>query len=184
MKILVGFEFSGRVRDAFTLQGHDATSCDIEPSETPGKHIIGDIRDIDLSSYEMAILFPPCTRLCRSGQRWIAERNLYKEKEEAIKMFLWCTSLPLEKIAIENPIGIMSTYYRKPDQIIQPWMHGCGEVKSTCLWLKNLPLLKHTNVVGGRKPSVHYEPPGPERAKNRSRTYHGIANAMSLQWSS
>lgn len=126
------------------------------------------------------IAFPPCTHLAVSGARWFKEKE--KEQKEAIEFVKVLMTAPIDKIAIENPIGILSTVIRKPNQIIQPWMFGHGETKATCLWLKNLPLLKPTNVVEGRTARVHREPPGPDRWKNRSRTYQGIAEAMAEQW--
>jgi hypothetical protein len=127
------------------------------------------------------VAFPPCTHLAVSGARWFKNKKKV-EQAKAIDFFISLAWADIPKIAIENPIGIMSTYYRKPDQIIQPWMFGHGETKATCLWLKNLPKLKPTNIVDGRKPRVHYESPGPDRWKNRSRTYQGIADAMAEQW--
>lgn len=180
MKVLVACEFSGRVRDAFIARGHDAISCDLLPSETPGPHIQGDIRGVDLSPFDLKIGFPDCTRLCRSGQRWIKERNLYTEQEEAIDFFMWFVEQKFN--CIENPIGIMSTKYEKPTQYIQPYQHGHPTTKKTCLWLKGVPPLQPTNIVMPYLSEVHYMAPGPDRAKNRSRTYIGIATAMAHQW--
>ena len=126
------------------------------------------------------IAFPPCTHLAVSGARWFKDKR--EEQQDAIEFFMGLVNAPIASIAIENPIGIMSTHYRKPDQIIQPWQFGHGEVKATCLWLKNLPPIKPTQIVEGRTARVHREPPGPDRWKNRSRTYQGIANAMAEQW--
>lgn len=183
MKILVGFEFSGQVRNALREIGHDAWSCDTEPSLDGSEyHIQADIRTIDLSSFQAAILFPPCTRLCRSGLQWIAKRNLYKEQEEAIEMFMWCTKLPMDIIVIENPVGIMSTHYRKPSQYIQPYEYGHPETKKTCLWLKGVKPLKPTNIVDGRKDRIHNHIGPKNRSKLRSITYPGIARAMAEQW--
>src|SRR5208283_319604 len=180
VKILIACEFSGRVRDAFIREGHDAVSCDFIQSESPGPHIVGDVRDVVSSEWGMMIAFPPCTHLASSGARWFSGKR--QEQNEAIDFFMFLVNAPIRQIAIENPIGIMSTQYRKPDQIIQPWMFGHGETKATCLWLKNLPLLVPTNVVDGRKPRVHYASPGPNRWKERSRTLQGIADAMAEQW--
>lgn len=185
MRILVACEFSGIVRQAFTKLGHDAWSCDILPSELPGRHIQDDVRDVLNNSrwktfWDMMIAFPPCTHLAVSGARWF--KNKREEQKEAIEFFLFLANSSIPKIAIENPIGIMSTLYRKPDQIIQPWQFGHGETKATCLWLKNLPKLTPTNIVEGREQRIHKMPPGPNRGKERSRTYRGIAKAMSEQW--
>lgn len=180
MKVITICEESAQVRLAFEKAGHDATSCDILPSVIPGKHIQCDALDIDFTPYDLVIAFPPCTYLCSSGARWWDTRQV--EQRKAIYFFLFFTKLPNKYIAIENPIGLMSTIYQKPDQIIQPWQFGHGETKATCLWLKGLPLLQPTLVVPGRLPRVHLEPPGPDRSKIRSRTYPGIARAMAEQW--
>lgn len=177
MRVLVACEFSGIVRDAFIAKGHDAVSCDLLPSERPGFHIKGDVLRF-LDGWDLMVAFPPCTDLAVSGARWFKDKN----QSPAIAFFLSLVNAPIKKIAIENPIGIMSTIYRKPDQIIQPWMFGHGETKATCLWLKGLPKLKPTNIVEGRAARVHKEPPGPDRWKNRSRTYQGIADAMADRW--
>lgn len=182
MKVLIACEFSGIVRDAFARKGHDAWSCDFLPSERLGNHIEGDVRDILGTGWDLLIAFPPCTYLCSSGARWWKSRR-QEPQEEAIKFVSTLMDAPIPKIAIENPIGILSTRIRKPDQIIQPWMFGHGETKATCLWLKNLPLLIPTRIVSGRLPRVHNELPAPDRWKARSRTYHGIADAMATQWS-
>jgi hypothetical protein len=179
-KILIACEFSGIVREAFKNKGWDAWSCDLLPSETEGQHIQGDVLEHLNDGWDMMIAFPPCTHLAVSGARWFKDKE--KEQQEAVNFFMKLANAPIEKIAIENPIGIMSKRYRKPDQIIQPWQFGHGEVKATCLWLKNLPNLKQTNVVEGRTARVHREPPGVNRWKNRSRTYQGIADAMAEQW--
>lgn len=180
MRVLVGCEFSGVVRDAFAARGHDAWSCDLLPSETPGQHIQGDIEDVLDDSWDLAVLFPPCTHLASSGARWFREKG--PQQSEAIAFFkrLWCA--PIWRLAIENPIGVMSSHLRKPDQILQPWQFGHGETKATCLWLSGLPKLQPTQIVSGRTARVHREPPSPERWKNRSRTYQGIADAMADQW--
>ncbi len=180
MRVLVACEFSGVVREAFRKRGHDAWSCDLLPTETPGQHIHGDVALILEDGWDLMIAHPPCTRLTVAGARWFKGRE--KEQNEALAFVLCLAESPIKKIAIENPIGVLSTRWRKPDQIIQPWMFGHGETKATCLWLKNLPKLVATNIVTGRHARVHLEPPSPERWKNRSRTYKGIADAMAEQW--
>lgn len=184
MRVLVACEFSGIVRDAFSARGHDAWSCDILPSEKPGQHIHGDITEPHniprYGQWDIMICHPPCTYLASSGARWF--KNRIHEQASALAFVRWLLGQPVMKIALENPIGVISTHIRKPDQIIQPWMFGHGETKATCLWLKNLPPLKPTNVVGGRTARVHHEPPSKSRWKNRSRTYQGIAEAMAEQW--
>lgn len=180
MNVLIACEFSGKVRDAFTKVGHNATSCDILPSETKGQHHQGLLEELKDYNYDLLIAFPPCTHLCVSGARWFKYKQ--KEQKQAINFFMMIALLPIDRIAIENPIGIMSTQWRKPDQIIQPWQFGHGETKATCLWLKNLPKLKPTQIVDGRKPRVHLLPPSKDRWKLRSITYQGIANAMADQW--
>jgi hypothetical protein len=181
MRVLVGCEFSGIVRDAFANLGHDAWSCDILPSERPGNHFQCDVRDVLNMNWDMGIFHPPCTYLASSGARWWKGRE--REQQEAINFVLELMNAPIPRIVIENPIGKLSTVIRKPDQIIQPWQFGHGETKATCLWLKNLPLLRPANMVDGREARVHKEPPSPDRWKNRSRTYSGIAQAMATQWS-
>ena len=180
MRVLVACEFSGIVRDAFIKAGHYALSCDMLPSETSGNHHQGDVIRILDHQWDMMIAFPPCTHLAVSGARWFKDKKV--EQIDAIKFFLRLARCEIPKIAIENPIGIMSTRYRKPDQIIQPWQFGHGETKATCLWLKNLPKLVPTNIVEGRTPRVHHASPGPDRWKERSRTLQGIADAMAQQW--
>ena len=180
MKLLIACEFSGVVRRAFADRGHDAWSCDLLPSDdTSPKHIQGDCLYHIHRDWDMVIAHPPCTRLCNSGARWWSERK--SEQLAAIDFFMRFTALHCAW-AIENPIGIMSTKYRKPDQIIHPWQFGHGETKATCLWLNNLPLLKPTNVVEGRVPRIHWMSPGKDRSKKRSITYQGIADAMASQW--
>ncbi len=182
MKVLVACEYSGIVRDAFAKSGHDATSCDLLPSEKPGKHIQGDVLQVlKYNKFDLLIAHPPCTHLAVSGARWFKDK---KEEQFSALCFvrqLMGADVPL--ICIENPISIISTEIRKPDQIIQPWMFGHGETKATCLWLKGLPKLIPTNVVLGREAKVHRMPPSKDRWKERSRTYPGIAQAMAEQWS-
>ena len=185
MKVLVACEFSGIVRDAFIARGHDAISCDLLPSERPGPHIQDDVLNhlnFSPEGYDLMIAHPPCTHLASSGARWFKEKYLDGRMERAFEFVLKLSEAPIDRIAIENPIGILSSWWRKPDQIIQPWQFGHGETKSTCLWLKNLPELKPTNIVPGRRPRVYYESPGEDRWKNRSRTFQGIAEAMAGQW--
>jgi hypothetical protein len=180
LRVIVVCEFSGIVRDAFINAGHNAVSVDLLPSERSGPHIISDARDIDYSIYDLAICHPPCTYLATSGARWFKDRLV--EQQEALEFVEFLMNLSVPRIALENPISIISTRIRKPDQIVQPWWFGHGETKATCLWLKNLPLLKPTNIVDGRVGRVHYESPGKDRWKNRSRTYIGLADAMAKQW--
>lgn len=180
MKVLIGCEYSGVVRDAFIVRGHDAISCDLLPTETPGPHYQGDVRDIIGDGWDLAIFHPPCTHLAVSGARWFRDKQA--EQAEALAFVRELLSAPILRIALENPVSIISSRIRKPDQIIQPWQFGHGETKATCLWLKNLPLLAPTDIVDGREARVHKMPPGPDRWKERSRTYHGIAEAMADQW--
>lgn len=173
-------EFSGIVRDAFLKRGHDAISCDLLVSETSGPHIVSDIRLLDVSGWDLMIAHPPCTYLAVSGARWFKDRRT--EQAMALDFVRFLMDAPIEKIAIENPISVISSRIRKPEQIIQPWMFGHGETKATCLWLKNLPKLKPTKIVAGREARVHKAPPHPDRWKERSRTLTGIAEAMAEQW--
>ena len=181
LKILIACEFSGVVRDAFRLKGHDAMSCDLLPSETPGKHYTGDVRDILDDGWDLMIAHPPCTHLAVSGARWFKDKQ--KEQAEALDFVRLLLDAPIERIALENPVSIISTRIRKPDQIIQPWQFGHGETKKTCLWLKNLPELIPTDIVKGRENRIHRMPPSNNRWKLRSITYAGIAKAMADQWS-
>lgn len=183
MKVLVACEFSGVVRDAFIKAGHDAISCDLLPTEAPGPHYQGDVRDVLDFPFDLMVAHPPCTHLAVSGSRHFKEKKLDGRQHKAAAFFIQMVKAKIPKIAVENPVCIMSSLYRKPDQIIQPWMFGHGETKATCLWLKNLPLLIPTNPVGGREPRVHKIPPSPTRWKERSVTYKGIAEAMAKQWS-
>jgi hypothetical protein len=183
LKILVACEFSGIVRDAFIGRGHDVMSCDLLPTESPGPHYWGNVLDIINTGWDLMIAHPPCTFLTVSGNRWMTGNYLrYLERLNAAQFFFSLTFANIPKIAIENPVGVMSGFYRKPDQIIQPWQFGHGETKTTCLWLKGLPKLNPTNIVHGRKNRIHRMPPGPDRWKERSRTYQGIADAMAEQW--
>lgn len=182
MRVLVACEYSGIVRDAFLARGHDAMSCDLLPSEAPGPHYQGDVRDVLDFPWDMMIAFPPCTDLTVSGARWFPEKRMTGRQQAGAAFFMTLAKADIPMIAIENPVGIMSTLYRKPDQVIQPWQFGHGETKATCLWLKNLPTLRPTKIVEGRTARVHRMPPGPDRWKERSRTFEGIANAMADQW--
>lgn len=180
VNVLVACEFSGMVRNAFAERGHNAISCDLLPSETEGRHYQGDVRDLLGLKWDLMIAFPPCTHLASSGARWFAGKQA--EQGEAIAFVRLLMDSPIERIAIENPIGVLSTHIRKPDQIIQPWQYGHGETKATCLWLKGLPLLVPTQIVLGREARIHRMPPSPDRWKERSRTLLGIATAMANQW--
>lgn len=184
MKILVACEESQRVCQAFREKGHEAYSCDIldTSGSHPEWHIKGDVVPLLKDNWDMILAFPPCTHLASSGARWFEEKRKDGRQQKAIEFFMRFTDLKCPRVAIENPIGIMSTVYRKPDQIIQPWQYGHGEQKATCLWLKNLPLLKPTNIVKGREQRIWRMPPGPGRSRERSKTYIGIAEAMAEQW--
>jgi len=180
MRILVACEFSGIVRDAFTANGHDAWSCDLLKSDAIGNHIQCDVLNILGDNWDLMIAHPPCTHLAVSGARYF--KNKVVEQKEAMEFVIKLMNAPINKICLENPIGVISTKYRKPDQIIQPWQYGHGETKATCLWLKNLPKLIPTDIVSGRYPKVHLMPPSKDRWKLRSITYAGIALAMAEQW--
>lgn len=180
MKVLVACEYSGRVRDAFLKLGHDALSCDLLPTDVEGPHYQGDIRDILNNGWDLMIAHPPCTHLAVSGARWFKDKQV--EQAEALDFVRLLLDAPIPKIALENPISIISSRIRKPDQIIQPWWFGHGETKATCLWLKGLPKLVATNVVEGREARVHKMAPSENRWKERSRTYEGVADAMAQQW--
>jgi hypothetical protein len=192
MRVLIACEFSGIVRDAFRRYGHDAWSVDLLPSESSpfpdkGPHFQNDAlsvaEDPAYGDYDLMIAFPPCTHLAVSGARWFKDRP--EQQEKAIWFFKSLYNVErIPRIAVENPIGVMSTVFRKPDQIIQPWQFGHGETKATCLWLKNLPKLVATDIVDGRTPRVHFASPGLDRWKQRSRTLTGIAEAMAMQWGS
>lgn len=192
MRVLIACEYSGRVRDAFRSRGHDAVSCDLLPSMTPGPHHQGDVRDILGDGWDMMIAFPPCTYLCSSGMHWTT-RGLRDPRltDDAIAFVRLLMDADIPRIAIENPVGAISTRIRKPDQIVHPWQHGHPESKTTCLWLKGLPLLKPTHILD-KPASGRWENqtasgqnklgPSPDRWKLRSATYNGIARAMSEQW--
>jgi site-specific DNA-cytosine methylase len=178
--VLVACEYSGRVRDAFATRGWDAWSCDLLPSETPGNHHLGPVEPLLDRPWDLLIAHPPCTHLAVSGARWFKDKQ--QEQREALAFVRLLLDAPIPYIALENPVSIISSRIRKPTQIIQPWQFGHGETKATCLWLKNLPPLTPTDIVGGREAKVHRMSPGPDRWKERSRTYSGIANAMASQW--
>ena len=180
MKVLVACEYSGVVRDAFRARGHEAVSCDLLPSEAPGPHYEGDVRNILDANWDLMIAHPPCTHLAVSGARWFKDKQ--QEQAEALEFVRLLLAAKIPRIALENPVSIISSRIRKPDQIIQPWQFGHGETKATCLWLKNLTPLRPTNIVEGREARVHKMAPSPDRWKERSRTYQGIADAMADQW--
>ena len=180
MNVLVACEFSGTVRDAFTARGHYAMSCDLLPSDKPGPHYQGDVRDMLAGPWDLMIAHPPCTHLAVSGARWFKDKQ--DEQAEALAFVQALMDAPIPRICIENPISIISSRIRKPDQIIQPWQFGHGETKATCLWLKDLPKLEATDIVDGRVARVHKLPPSEDRWKLRSLTYRGIADAMADQW--
>ena len=197
MRVLVACEYSGIVRDAFVARGHEAISCDLLPTDRPnwtydyhteiranddtrGSHYKGDVRTLLNLGWDMMIAFPPCTHLSASGARWWKDKVV--EQAEALDFVRLLLDAPIEKIALENPVGKISSAIRKPSQIIQPWMFGHGETKATCLWLKNLPHLQPTNIVEGREARIHKMSPSPDRWKLRSTTFQGIADAMAAQW--
>lgn len=186
MNILIACEMSGVVRTAFRAKGHNAWSCDlIGPEDKSFFHLKSDVREVLDANWDMVIAFPPCDNLASSGARWFKEKQEDGRQQASIEFFREFVSwheATLKPLAIENPVGIMSSHYRKPDQIIQPWMFGHGETKATCLWLHGLPKLEATDEVAGREPRIHRMPPGPDRAKKRSLTYPGVAEAMAEQW--
>lgn len=178
--MLVACEFSGVVRDAFIAKGHDAWSCDLLPCERTGPHLQGDVSGVLRDGWDLMVAHPPCTHLAVSGARWFKDKQV--EQAEALAFVRQLLDAPIPRIALENPISIISSRIRKPDQTIQPWQFGHGETKATCLWLKGLPKLTPTNIVAGREARVHRMPPGPNRWRERSRTFQGIADAMADQW--
>lgn len=193
LKILVACEFSGRVRDAFTKLGHYAVSCDLLPSDTPGEHYQGDVKNIINNGWDMMIAFPPCTYLCSSGLHWNKRRpERAKLTEEALEFVSFLLNVDIPHILLENPVGCINTRIRPPNQIINPFEYGHPESKRTCLWLKNLPLLKPTNVLplppsgiwdNQTKSKQNKLPPSPDRWRLRSLTYQGIADAIAGQYS-
>lgn len=190
MRVLVACEYSGAVRDAFAARGHDAWSCDLLPSDKPGNHYQGDVKDIINEPWDLMVCHPPCTHLAVSGARWFHLKQ--QQQGDALDFVRMLLNAPIERIALENPVSIISTKIRKPDQVIQPWMFGHEATKTTCLWLKNLPQLVPTNIVGrgarhitkGGKslPEWYNLPPSADRWKIRSATFQGIADAMAQQW--
>lgn len=180
MKVLIACEFSGIVREAFRAQGHDAWSCDYEPTEVPGQHILNDVRNVLDWNWDLMIAHPPCTHLASSGARWWKTRQY--EQRQALDFVRLLMEADIPKIAIENPVGIISTKIRKPSQIIQPYQFGDPAMKTTCLWLKGLPPLFWSHVMAERRQECWLESSGPNQARNRSRTYPGIALAMAEQW--
>lgn len=181
MRVLIACEFSGVVREAFRRNGHDAWSCDLLPAEDGSEfHVRQDAMRLIRDGWDLMICHPPCTHLAVSGARWF--KGKHAEQLAALGFVECLLNAPIPRIALENPISIISSRIRKPDQIIQPWQFGHGETKATCLWLKNLPKLIPTKIVDGRQPRVHYASPGPDRWKERSRTLQGIADAMADQW--
>ena len=191
MRVLVACEFSGVIRDAFRHGGHEAISCDLLPSERPGPHIVGDVRDALDDGWDLLIAHPPCTHLAVSGARWFREKDAQRRlftatsrQDEALDFVRLLLDAPVPRIAVENPVSVISTRVRPPDQIIQPWQFGHAETKTTCLWLKSLPPLLPTSIVHDnvRKLAIRDLPRTPDRWKHRSRTYPGIAFAMAAQW--
>ncbi|RPJ39962.1 MAG: DNA cytosine methyltransferase [Planctomycetaceae bacterium] len=191
MRVLIACEFSGIVRDEFRALGHDAMSCDLDDTEQLGPHWRGDVRAVLGWGWDLMIAHPPCTHLSASGARYWAAKQADGRQQAAIAFVLELANAPIDLICIENPVGILSSAWRRPDQIIQPWQFGEDASKATCLWLKNLPLLRPTNIIQKAR-YASQTPSGqnrlgssdPERAKNRSRTYRGIAAAMAAQWGS
>jgi hypothetical protein len=186
VKVLVACEYSGVVRDAFGAMGHDAWSCDVLPTEQPGQHMQGDVRDYLNDGWDLMVAHPPCTRLCNSGVRWLHERNLWDDLSRAAEFFRTLLDAPIRMVAVENPVPHKYAIAKigRPDQYVQPWEFGDPESKRTGLWLRNLPPLKpwvteRPPIVGSR---VHRMPPGPDRARERSRFWPGIATAMAEQW--
>lgn len=184
MRILVACEESQVVCTAFRALGHIAYSCDVlwTSGDHPSWHLLGDVHDYLDRKWDLMIAFPPCTHLASSGARWFSEKRADGRQQSAIDFFMSLVNAPINRIAVENPVGIMSTVYRKPDQIIQPWQFGHGETKATCLWLKNLPKLQPTDIVEGREPRIWRMGPSKDRARLRSKTYLGVAKAMAKQW--
>lgn len=184
MRVIVGCEFSQIVTKAFRARGHDAYSCDLLPTEGNAEwHFQEDIINVlGREPFDLGIFHPPCTHLAVSGARWFAQKESSGVQDEALDFVRQLLDAPISRIALENPVSIISSRIRKPDQIIQPWMFGHGETKATCLWLKGLPLLKPTNVVAGRDGRVWKMPPSEHRWRDRSRTFTGIAEAMAATW--
>lgn len=190
MRVLVACEYSGVVRDAFIRGGHDAMSCDLLPTDVPGPHYQGDVFDVIDAQWDLMIAHPPCTDLAVSGAAWFKEKRMDGRQAASIAFFMRLMKAGIPMIAVENPVCIMSSLYRKPDQIVQPYMFGHMETKATCLWLKGLPKLMPTNDVKEQtmalpekeRMRLHYLPPSEDRWKIRSQTFQGIADAMAAQW--
>jgi len=190
MRVLIACEYSGRVRDAFLAKGHEAMSCDLLPTDTPGPHYQGDVFDVVDYPWDLMIAHPPCTDLSVSGAAWFAKKRMVGAQQASASFFMKLAKLDIPRIAIENPICVMSSLWRKPDQVVQPWMFGHMEQKATCLWLKGLSPLHETNNVKDEmmqlpknvRERMHYLPPSADRWKLRSETYQGIADAMAEQW--
>ena len=190
MRVLIACEYSGVVRNAFSALGHDAMSCDLLPTELEGNHYQGDIRDVLDYPWDLMIAHPPCTDLSVSGAAWFEKKRKNGNQYASASFFMTLAKCDIPKIAIENPVCIMSKLWRKPDQIVHPWMFGHPEQKATCLWLKGLPNLKETNNVkelmltlpDNERQRLHYLPPSADRGKLRSKTFEGLAQAMAQQW--
>ena len=190
MKVLIACEYSGRVRDEFIKLGHEAMSCDLLPTDAAGPHYQGDVRDVLDYPWDMMIAHPPCTDLAVSGAAWFAKKRMAGQQQASASFFMMLAKADIPQIVIENPVCVMSSLWRKPDQTIQPWMFGHMEQKATCLWLKNTPPLAPTNIVKdemmllprNQRERLHYLPPSADRWKLRSETYLGIAQAMASQW--
>lgn len=187
MRVLVACEYSGRVRDAFRAMGHDAISCDLLSSEAPGPHHQGDVRAMLAQPWDLVVAHPPCTRLCNSGVRWLHERDLWDEMRDGVAFFMACLNANSPRVAVENPVmhrHARELVGRGPCFTVQPWQFGDDATKRTCFWTRGLPPLKPTSDLDGStaRPEVHHASPGPDRWKNRSRTYPGIARAMADQW--
>ena len=187
MKVLIACEYSGRVRDAFIRRGHDAISCDLLPTETPGPHVQGDVLPMLLQPWDLVIAHPPCTRLCNSGVRWLHERNLWADMYQAVQFFRACLDANAPRVAVENPVmhGYARELIGRPAFSVQPWQFGDPAKKRTCFWTRGLPPLVPTSdmTAADARADCHLASPGPERWKERSRTYPGIAEAMAQQWS-
>lgn len=190
MRVLIACEYSGRVRDAFIRRGHEAMSCDMLPTDAPGPHYQGDVRDVLDYPWDLMIAHPPCTDLAVSGAAWFADKRLRGAQQASASFFLKLAKADIPRIAIENPVCVMSSLWRKPDQVIQPWMFGHPEQKATCLWLKGIrPLIETKNVreemmslPKNQRERLHYLPPSADRWKLRSETFIGISEAMADQW--
>jgi hypothetical protein len=190
VRVLIACEYSGRVRDEFLKLGHEAMSCDLLPTDASGPHYQGDVRDVLDYPWDMMIAHPPCTDLAVSGAAWFAKKRMAGQQQASASFFMMLAKSDIPKIVIENPVCVMSSLWRKPDQTIQPWMFGHMEQKATCLWLKNTPPLAPTNIVKdemmllpkNQRERLHYLPPSEDRWKLRSETYLGIAQAMASQW--